>query len=234
MVLVPDNYVDKAIVYHHGVGEDEGALLDDALKADVVARLLSDGYLLAGSNAAGENWGNQASLDAYAALDTYLTNNYAPTKKAIFSQSMGGCSGLNVAHQRAADLVAWFGIVPVCSLSNMFGNNGGTFAPDIRTAFGIAANGSDYATKTSGYDPNTLSAAAWATLPMRFYVSTDDTVVTKAGNTDALRAQITTKRECDLLTTTGGHGATGNFRPQDVSDFLNRAFVTRTAAWRSL
>lgn len=232
-VLIPDNYVSSAVVYHHGVGENYTHLTSDSLKADVVARLLSDGYLVASSSAAGDNWGNQAGLDAYAALQTYLVTNYAPTKTAIFSQSMGGCSGLLTA--ATGDYVAWFGIYPVCSLANMFGSNAGTYASSIRTAFGIASNGSDYSTKTSGFDPLLLSASAFDRLPMRFWSSSGDTVVTKAGNSDLMAAHVAaSKAESANIACTGNHGDTSHFDPQGVSDFLARAFVDRTSAYRSV
>lgn len=232
-ILVPDNYVASAVVYHHGVGETYTALTADSLKADVVARLLADGYLLAGSTAAGDNWGNQAGLDAYAALQSYLVTNYAPTKTAIFSQSMGGCTGLLTA--ALGGYVAWFGIYPACSLASMFASNAGTYAGQIRTAFGIAANGSDYSTKTAGFDPALLSGSAFVRLPMRFWASAGDTVVGKTANTDAMRTVVaSSKAESDVTVCTGDHGDTSHFNPQEVSDFLARAFVARSSAYRSV
>jgi hypothetical protein len=232
-ILIPDGYTDKAVVYHHGVGETAASLTSDPLKAGVVNRLLSDGYLVASSSAAGDNWGNQAGLDAYEALQAYLVTNYAPAQTAIFSQSMGGCTGLLTA--AAGGFVAWFGIYPVCSLSNMFGGNGGTYASSIRTAFGIAGDGSDYSTKTSGFDPLLLSASLYNRLPMRFWSSSGDTVVTKAGNSDLMALHVAgSKAESTNVACTGNHGDPSHFDPQGVSDFLDRAFVPRSNAYRSV
>lgn len=234
-VLIPDNYVASAVVYHHGAGETAASLTSDTLKAGVLARLLSDGYLVASSDAAGENWGNQAGLDAYSALQSHLVTNYAPTKTAIFSQSMGGCTGLLTAAAGFTGLCAWFGIYPVCSLSNMFGSNAGTYAGAIRTAYGIAANGSDYASKTSGFDPLLKSASLFGRLPMRFWSSSGDTVVTKVANSDAMASLVSgSKAESGNVVCTGDHGHTSHFDPQGVSDFLARAFVARTASHRSV
>lgn len=234
-ILLPDNYVSSAVVYHHGAGEDYTALTVDTLKAGVVARLLADGYLLAGSTAAGENWGNQAGLDAYAALQAHLVANYAPTKTAIFSQSMGGCTGLLTAAAGFTGLCAWFGIYPVCSLSNMFGGNAGAYASAIRSAYGIASDGSDYASKTSGFDPALKSAALFDRLPMRFWASSGDTVVTKSGNTDVMKALVAaSKAESEVVVCSGDHGHASHFDPQGVSDFLARAFVSRSSAYRSV
>lgn len=230
-ILIPDNYVASAVVYHHGVGEDHTAITSDTLKADVVDRLLADGYIVAGSNAAGENWGNQASLDAYAALQALLVADYAPTKTAIFSQSMGGCSGLLTA--ASGGFAAWFGIYPVCSLAAMYAAGG--FAGAIRTAFGIAGDGSDYASKTAGYDPALKSAALFNQLPMRFWASAADTVVGKTTNTDAMKTLVAaSKAESEVIVCSGNHGHASHFDPQGVSDFLSRAFVARSSAHRSV
>jgi len=234
-ILIPDNYVASAVVYHHGVGETAESLTGDSLKADVLARLLSDGYLVASSDAAGNNWGNQAGLDAYSALQALLVSNYAPTKTAIFSQSMGGCTGLLTAAAGFAGLCAWFGIYPVCSLSSMFAANAGSYAAQIRSAYGIAGDGSDYASKTSGYDPLLKSAALYSRLPMRFWASPADTVVNKTSNSDAMSGQLSgSLAEADVVLCSGDHGDPTHFRPQDVSDFLARAFVSRTTAYRSV
>ncbi len=175
-VLLPDNYAGHAVIYHHGVGETAASLTSDLLKAGLVAQITSDGYLLASSTAASENWGNQAGLDAYVALQTYLIAHYAPSKTAIFSQSMGGCTGLlTVASGAIAGLCGWFGVYPVCNLANMFAGNAGTFAGAIRTAYGIASDGSDYALKTGapnvGLASNGATAVASSTISTSFPAS---------------------------------------------------------------
>ena len=232
-ILVPDNYVSSAVVYHHGVGETAASLTGDSLKAGILTRLLSEGYLVASSDAAGNNWGNQAGLDAYSALQAYLVTNYAPSKTAIFSQSMGGCTGLLTAANGFAGLCAWFGVYPICSLSALFASNAGTYAWQIRDAFGIASNGSDYAAKTAGFDPLLRSASQFAGLPMRFWASAADSVVVKVSNSDAMCTLVqSSKQESDVVVCSGDHGDPSHFSPQGVSDFLARAFVSRTARGR--
>lgn len=234
-LLVPDNYTNRHVMYHHGSGEAVGSLLGDALKANVVARLLSDGYLLSESTAANNNWGNQAALDAYEAVLAYVNANYSPTKWAIFSQSMGGLTGLQMASARPVNLVAWFGIYPVCNLANMFGNNAGTYASAIRSAYGIEANGSDYSSLTSGHDPALYSGTLYARLPMRFWASYSDTVVGRTANSDSMQTLVAgSLAESTIVTCTGDHGHTSHFDPQGVSDFLERAFTARTTGQRRL
>jgi hypothetical protein len=232
-LLVPPNYAGRCVVYHHGVGEDYTSITGDSLKTDLVNRLTDDGYLMASSTAGGVNCGNQLALDSYAALQSYLVTNYAPDGTAIFSQSMGGLSGLLSAATRFTGLLAWFGIYPVCSLANMFGGNAGTYAGAIRDSYGIASDGSDYSSKTSGHDPALLSGSLFAGLPMRYFASYSDTSVTQTGNTDAMTAVVAaSKAENIVVQCIGEHGHTSHFKPADVADFLDRAFVARTVRGR--
>lgn len=236
-VLLPDTYAGYSVVYHHGVGEDASSLTSDTLKAGVLAQMLADGYMVSSTDGGGQNWGNQAGLDSYLALDAYLASNHAPTKTVVFSQSMGGCTGLlTVASNKITTLKGWFGIYPVCSLANMFGSNAGTFASAIRTAFGIASDGSDYSTKTSGHDALLKSAGAFAGIAMRFYASPDDTVVAKTANTDAFHSLVSgVTPESAVIVCSGDHGDPSHFQPSDLAAFLARTFAIQPSiSWRSV
>lgn len=233
-ILVPDNYVNKCVVYHHGAGEDYTSI-NAADKASIVTQLTGEGYLMAASSAHGDNWGNQAAVDDYVALQSYLVTNYAPAKTALMSQSMGGLTGLLTASAGFAGLCGWFGIYPVCNLSAMFANNAGTYAGAIRSAYSIAADGSDYSTKTSGHDPVLLTASTFNRLPMRFWHSSGDTVVGKTANSDQMQTLVSgSKQESTVIATTGDHGDASNFNPTAVSDFLDRCFVDRSIGHRSV
>lgn len=233
-ILAPPNYVDTCVPYFHGVGEDQTALTTDSLKTGIVDLLTDNGILMAAGNAAGDNWGNQASLDANIAMFGLLDSTYHPTKYVFFSQSMGGCAGLLNAAAGYAHLMGWFGIYPVCSLANMFDNNAGMFASNIRTAFGIASDGSDYAAKTAGHDPLLVSAAAYANLPMQFFASPDDTVVNMAANTTAMAAHCHPSiYERQVIVCTGNHGDPSHFQPEVVYSFIIRCTVPASVGWRA-
>lgn len=236
-VLVPTGWANggKCVVYHHGRTELASHLTSDTDKSGIVNRLTDDGYLMASSDAGGDHWGNQTSLDAYAALKTYLDANYAPSAYAYWAQSMGGLSALN-SIANGAVVAGFYGAFPVCSLANMFNNNvGATYPPSIRTAYGIASDGSDYSTKTSGFDPLLRSASLYARIPMRFVHSAGDTVVTKAENSDAMSAHLVgSKAERDVIPHTGNHGNSSVHKPQDISDFMARVFVPRSSPQRRM
>lgn len=98
-------------------------------------------------------------------------------------------------------------------------------APNIRTAYGLAADGSDYAAKTAGHDPYLLSAACYATR-LRFIADTSDTNVSKAGNTDLFRTLVAgTATESGLVTKLGGHLAGAANDPGDFVAFMKRCIA---------
>lgn len=233
-VLVPATYVDLAIIYFHGYGSNAGHITSDADKTAAVNMLTDAGYLIASSDAAGNSWGNTAGQDAYRALGAYLDTNYAPAKYGFWPESMGGCCGYLLAANGFTNLVGIYGASPVCSLANMFnGNSGATYPPSIRTAFGIAANGSDYSSKTSGFDP--LLATPPTRIPTRFVASTSDTIVNKAANSDAMSATFaSSKAERDVILHTGDHGDASLHKAQDISDFMARCFVARSSPQRRM
>lgn len=236
-VLVPTSgYVGRCVIYCHGRTELASHLTSDADKAAIVTRLTDEGYLLAASDAAGDNWGNQAAQDSYDALRAYLDTNHAPGAYAFWAQSMGGLAALLLAARGFTGLVGVYGAFPVCSLANMFnGNVGTTYPPSIRTAYGIASDGSDYSTKTAGFDPLLKAASLYRRMPMRFVASAGDTKVNKAANSDAMSAHVAAQLvEHDVITHTGDHGDASVHKPQDVSDFMARCFVGRSMAYRSV
>jgi hypothetical protein len=236
-VLVPAGWANggKCVIYHHGRTELASHLTSDTDKAGVVNRLTDDGYIVAASDAAGDNWGNQASLDAYAALKTYLDSNYAPSAYGYWAQSMGGLSALNCIANGVV-VAGFYGAFPCCSLANMFnGNVGATYPPSIRTAYGIASDGSDYSSKTSGFDPSLRTASLYLRVPMRFVASASDVSVTKADNSDAMSAHVAAQlAEHDVITHTGVHGDASVHKPQDISDFFARCFVARSSPQRRM
>lgn len=236
-VLVPTGWSNggKCVIYYHGRTELASHLTSDTDKAGVVTRLTDDGYIVAASDAAGDNWGNQASQTAYDALKTYLDSNYAPSAYAYWAQSMGGLSALNMIANGAA-VAGFYGAFPACSLSNMFnGNVGATYPPSIRTAYGIASDGSDYSSKTSGFDPLLQSASVYLRVPMRFVASSSDVSVTKTDNSDAMSAHVAGQlAEHDVITHTGVHGDASVHKPQDISDFMARCFVARSSPQRRM
>lgn len=230
---VPQGYDPVAgadlVLYHHGAGElSDGPFGGDPLKLAVVDALSRAGHLIAACDARADNWGNAASAPDYDALLAECRARHNVRRVVVLSQSMGGLSGLQqVARMVAAGdaPAAWAGIYPVASLANLY--DAGTFAAAIRTAHGIAPDGSDYAAKTAGRDPMLFDPAALGTVPLRAWASPADTVVAKAANADALATRFaTTNRAVPVVACLGDHGHPSHFRPQDAAGFFAAALGT--------
>lgn len=206
---------DPVVIYHHGRTEIHNAPLTDTThKTATTDAILAAGWGLIGGWAFGDNWGNQNSLDFYAALEAL-----APTSPHLYwLQSMGGVSGfLRAAND--AQCVAVAALMPVCDLSWIF--TASSYKSSLKTAYGFSDD-ADYATATSGHDPMLLAADSWSGLGMRFYASAGDTLVTKADNTDAMAARITGTAENDIVVCTGQHGDPSHFQPDDIMSFWSR------------
>ena len=219
----------NVILYFHGSGEDQTGLTTDSLKFTVRDALINAGYILAGSNARGNNWGNQASVDDYAALDKYVRDNYNVKNVALWSQSMGGLDGLSALAQGKVKAVGWLGTYPVCNLANLYSL--GTYTSAINTAYGITGIGNaTYANLTWGNDPALMRGFSWRHVPMRFYASSGDTVVPKANNTDVLAALVAGScRESAVVACTGNHGDPSHFDAASYLAFFARCFATPVA-----
>lgn len=217
------------ILFAHGMGENQQALLGSD-KATCVAALLDAGYILAGTDAHGANWGSQAAVDDYAALDKYMRANYNVSNVAIWSQSMGGHAGLlAIAQNKVKGVVGWLGTYPSCNLAVVYAL--GTYASNIDAAFGITGTGSaTYANRTYGSDPVLLPAVAFKHVPMRFYASSGDGVIPKSSGSDLMSALVAgSTRESTVVACSGNHGDPSHFQPADYVSFFARCFATPVA-----
>lgn len=223
-LLMPANYNGTLVIYYHGVGGDQDSYRSEAVLQPLMGRILQAGYAVASCNNHGNNWGNQDSIDDTVALYAWARQQLGTVSNVIhFSQSMGGMAGLNTIASGLVPVAGWLGIYPVCSLAAMFDSNSGTYAAQIRTAYGIAGDGSDYATQTDGYDPLELAASTWNGIPMRMFASASDTVVDKAENADAFATKVDGfATENTVVACTGNHGDASHFQPDDVLVFFKR------------
>lgn len=126
---------------------------------------------------------------------------------------------------RVPRIKGWLGSVPVCNLADMFGANAGTYAAGIRTAYGIAANGSDYATLTDGHDPVLLDPEVYAGMGMMFISSPSDTIVDEAENSETMFDLVNgVAYEATHLHHTGDHGDVSSYEValDNAIDFFAR------------
>lgn len=239
MVLVPNGTAvapynsavpTGVIIYAHGVGEDQTGLVTDALKAGCMTALIDAGYIMAGTNASGDNFGSQSACNNYVALAAYLRATYNVSYIAIWSQSMGGLAGLMaIAQNNIAGIVGWLGTYPLCSLNAAYTGSGGTnFSSSVNAAFGITGTAPNtYGQLTNYHDPLLRPQAAYRNIPMRYYASWGDTAVGKTQNTDAFSAMIgASARENTVVVCTGNHGDPSHFVPSEYVAFFGRCFAS--------
>jgi hypothetical protein len=215
----------QLIIWCHGAGQDYTAPLSDPFAKVMATNIVESQRIICSSTAHGENWGIQAAVDDYTELNNFMMTNAAwhiiTNRTVIIPESMGGLCGLQLAANRTGvntNILGWFGIIPVCNLSNLYSI--GTYTAEINTAYGISGN---YDVKTAGHDPHLFSASVFSGLRMRFNASPSDTVVPKAFNTDLMQALIAPVTfEDTVVVSSGNHGDASQFQTDDVISFLNR------------
>jgi hypothetical protein len=193
------------VVMFHGDGSDETAFITDPTYPTLRKALLAAGYIVMSCGTTNKStWGSQTSIDAYFAAWQYAYNQFRVTKTAFLGCSMGGIESLNqLAKGKIPDVAVWVGYSPTTNLAKAYATS---WTAKINTAYGING-GNPYATATAGYDPLLDAPTAFRNVPMMFAAATDDSVVPKADNTDALVARVTgvAVEVVSIAGITGGH-----------------------------
>lgn len=193
----------------------------------LIQAFVQEGYAVIASNLHDRSWGNAASQ-----TDTVNAYNFMATKITISGVvmaggSMGGmCSLLTVAKNLLpAGKVKGVALVDgVTNLLDMY--NQPTYTAVIKTAHGIASDGSDYAAKTAGNDPNLYAASAYAGIRYRLYASAADTAVLRANNADAFATLVaSTATEISVQTHALIHLDPHGVWPIDFIAFVKRCFA---------
>jgi hypothetical protein len=219
-VALPAGYDSRrplpVVMAFHGNGSNALHFADHPAGQGVANAFLTAGYAVVSADNSGNvsTWGAQAGLDAYYTAYKYMRDNYPLGPVVFYGNSMGGLESLlSLAERRIPGVVAWVGTVPVCNLAANYVGTGNAqlFTSTIATAYGIAGDGSDYATKTLGHDAILKDGQAFRGLPMWVLVSTDDTSVIPADNWNLMEPKIQpyAAEYVRVNTTgTGGHSTT--------------------------
>ena len=224
-VQVPRGYTGKVahplvLFCHQASTGNRNSVWSESRMLPVTNALEAAGYMLASADDSGDRWGNQASLDNYAALVEYIQTNYNVSYVALLAPSMGGLSALNlIATEALTNVRAMAGIAPVCDLAKMYADAAWTSAIETAYSFSGSAN---YAAATDGYDPMLADAALFATVPIRIWASSSDTVVPEADHADAFAAKLAgVNPDISIVACTGAHLAADQYRAAEVVAFLD-------------
>jgi pimeloyl-ACP methyl ester carboxylesterase len=229
-IVLPANYDSRRptplVIYMHGLGGDVTAPFVGSAKNFETA-VVNAGYIFAACDAFSmTHFGMEAAIQEILRVYRNIRDNCNIGPVILMGESMGGLVSLNLLGRRLIPGVsAYVGIYPLTSLEVAYATSAG-WASQIRTNYGIAADGSDYATKTAGYSPILRDPTDYLGVPMRFYASPGDTLVSKAANTDAFAARVAgVVPETTVIATTGDHGDGSNFTAAMQADLL--AFLAR-------
>jgi pimeloyl-ACP methyl ester carboxylesterase len=219
LAAVPANPSSTLALVGHGHGGSEQTINGVPFVA-TLDRMIASGWLVVSTDAAGNGWGNDASINAYVAAWTWARANLGTKRTILYGQSMGAQVLANVLHRGlVTDQVAFVSIDGALSLATAHAS--GSYQAAVRTAYGIASDGSDYAAKTAGHDAALLPAAGFSGTRMLLEASTGDTAIPKTSHTDVFAANVAGQpAQLVQLTGSGAHVTADNYFPTDVHAFL--------------
>ncbi|MBD1541007.1 hypothetical protein G9E11_01800 [Arthrobacter sp. IA7] len=227
-IALPRNYDHRVpsplILFSHSHGANESQPYADGPTRNVINALHDAGYIVASTvgTPVGFEFGNPSLVDSQAALYKYVRDHYNVSSVSIYAISMGGLGGLNSARDpRIPGVRAFVASSPICSLAYAYANAAQGWPAEVRTAYGVASDGSNYAAKTAGSDP-LLKPTDFEGIPMLIIASPGDTIVTKAANTDAFVTALNGITDTTVITASGEHNDTTQYPGASIVAFFDR------------
>lgn len=200
-----------AVVMFHGASSDDGHWGTNTNGKAVADAFLAAGFIViaAGHLTNKFTYGAQVSLDGYVQAYNLARANYNIGAVVYYGNSMGGIESLlSLSQGQIPGVAAWIGSVPTASLHACWSPLSGFLdrTSEIRAAYGIATDGSDYEEKTAGHDPLLLEPETYRGIPMLAVVATDDASVDYTRNWVPFSEKVAPyATEIQTIWATGGH-----------------------------
>lgn len=226
LMLIPDSISegDNVIVTicAHGSGGNEQTV-NTANMSSTRDALLGRGYVVLSAYAHNRAWGNNACLDDYERVYEYAATLWTITDVFYHGQSMGGLIlNLMLAQARIPNVRALAMVDGAVHLEAAW--NHPAHHDHIRTAYGIKADGSDYAAKTAGHDPCLLPPTQYEDTWIYMWASYDDTSVPRAEHADVFETHVAGHPdELTVQAVTGGHVSASHYQPDVLLAFYDRS-----------
>lgn len=209
-VSLPKNFDSRKptpmVLAFHGKGSSaSGYHFGDNNGTDMMSAFTAAGFMVvsASLNSNFATWGSDAGLAAYEYAYRYAKSFFPISSVVFFGNSMGGIESLLTLARNNIPCSAWMATVPTVSLRNNYTAN---YGADITTAYGLAADGSDYVAKTAGHDPLLMPFSAFRGVPMMVTVATDDLSVFPDQNWNLIEPlAVQGARAYKRVNVTGGH-----------------------------
>lgn len=205
------------VIYFGGVGS--GASLTPPPE---YAAAMADGIVWARCNYGGlDHYGAPVAMTDVADVYSQACKMAPIGGVILLGNSMGGMGALNALLTGVVPGVLGLYLTdPVCNLWDRYNS---TRQDLIKAAYGINANGTDYSTKTAGYDPVLRNWTDFKGAPVYCIASTGDDLVPMATNAQQLYDTFGHHLDFTLDThTTAGHNTADRF---DVAAF--RSFISK-------
>lgn len=228
LVCVPGALADGAasvvVLCAHGHSGSE-ATINSAMMTPTRNNALDRGWVVASSYAHGNAWANPAALADYRRVWDWINDTWPVGDTLLHGQSMGALTTANLYSRDSIPKVrGMVGIDGAYNLASAFANT--NYKPSIRTAYGIAADGSDYDTKTAGHDAVLLPPGTFAGKRLFLSSSNFDTAIPKATNTDLFVSNLgTSPALIDSRLGNGEHVTSGNYYGTAATEFFEAALA---------
>lgn len=221
---VPTDGADLCLFMHWAITADDITPWSDS-RMQAMRKAISDSGMFFASasdgGVAGDRYGAPVSLTNYLALYQYVRDNYNIKKLFVLAPSGGAFPALNLlTHDGFPTPAAMALISPGTDLAAVYAASP-TYAALIRPAYGMDATGTDYATKSAGYDPALRAGSDFRPVPTIWFTSASDTVVPTATHVTPMVAKLSPYSTQTVVTRTGIHLDADQFQPSDVTTFFN-------------
>lgn len=219
-IVTPAGYDSRkarpAVILFHGNGTNERSWATNSNYDKISKAFVSSGFIVISAAVSGDynTWGNTLAQACYYSAYRTLLLNYNISGFSVFANSMGGIEFFNTLISENIGVPCCFvGTSPTANLKSCY--NSSALTADIKEAYNIASNGSDYDSKTAGYDPVLKRPDDLFGIPQLWLSASDDTIVPPAENQEIMMklAAISTRKVSKVTGITGGHSF-------DVSPYL--------------
>ena len=207
------------VLYLHGRSGDELSLFEDDRIA-LLDALLGAGYLVAGPNMHGDQWGNRLAQSDIAALVRWVRRRHDVPTLFVIGESMGANAAEKLLRLGEIEVAATVLLAPSLSLPSVW-KRGEEGRRSLTAAYGLALDGSDVLHRTAEWDAARHVPANYP--PIRVYASRADRIAAvdtvTAPWVEGLRRAGT---DVDLIEVTGDHVSDDHIRPADVVAYFGR------------
>ena len=211
-IVVPSGYDSRkprpAVILFHGLGSTELTWATNANYHAIQKALTDEGFIVISGARRNEygTWGNANAQAAYIETYRYLLANYSISCVACLANSMGGIEFFNTLKTGKIGIPTC--LVATSATANLLScYNSAPLNASIKSAYAIASDGSDYSTKTEGFDPIKERPDSFFGLPQLWICADDDTTVSTQLNRNQMTtlSGVSANKITHINVATGGH-----------------------------